>query len=283
MSNRDILKNGLKNLGISVDDKMLNDFNIYREILVDWNQKMNLTGIEDEKEVYIKHFLDSVSAVTNGYIKDGVSIIDVGTGAGFPGLPLRICLRNIELTLLDSLNKRINFLQEVSKQVGIDNIEFIHGRAEDFGKLEEYREKYDIATARAVAGLPILMEFCVPFVKVGGRCICMKSFEIEEELKAGNEFNLSTEEKAFFDALGDDPEVKELMKDEILVQIAKELVETVNSNMTIDWDIRKDARAKMRIEIKKLLIKYNYPPNKSEKAVQTVIRQAELKCKEMIG
>lgn len=107
--------------------------------------------------------------------------------------------------------------------------------------------------------------------------------EIEEELKAGNEFNLSSEEKAFFDALGNDPEVKELMKDEILVQIAKELVETVNSNMTIDWDIRKDARAKMRIEIKKLLIKYNYPPNKSEKAVQTVIRQAELKCKEMIG
>ena len=106
--------------------------------------------------------------------------------------------------------------------------------------------------------------------------------QLEEELKAGNEFNLSSEEKAFFDALGDDPEVKELMKDEILVQIAKELVETVNSNMTIDWDIRKDARAKMRIEIKKLLIKYNYPPNKSEKAVQTVIRQAELKCKKMV-
>ena len=106
--------------------------------------------------------------------------------------------------------------------------------------------------------------------------------EIEEELNAGNEYNLSAEEKAFFDALGDDPEVKELMKDEILVQIAKELVETVNNNMTIDWDIRKDARARMRIEIKKLLIKYNYPPNKSEKAVQTVIRQAELKCKGMI-
>ena len=106
--------------------------------------------------------------------------------------------------------------------------------------------------------------------------------EIEQELKAGNEYNLSTEEKAFFDALGDDPEVKELMKDEILVQIAKELVDTVNNNMTIDWDIRKDARAKMRIEIKKLLIKYNYPPNKSEKAVQTVIRQAELKCRTLI-
>ena len=103
--------------------------------------------------------------------------------------------------------------------------------------------------------------------------------EIEKELAAGNEYNLSVEEKAFFDALGDDPEVKELMKDETLVQIAKELVETVNKNMTIDWDIRKDARARMRIEIKKLLIKYDYPPNKSEKAVQTVIRQAELKCK----
>ena len=106
--------------------------------------------------------------------------------------------------------------------------------------------------------------------------------EIDKEMKSGNEYNLSTEEKAFFDALGDDPEVKELMKDETLVQIAKELVETVNKNMTIDWDIRKDARARMRIEIKKLLIKYDYPPNKSEKAVQTVIRQAELKCKEMV-
>lgn len=106
--------------------------------------------------------------------------------------------------------------------------------------------------------------------------------EIEAELKAGNEYDLSSEEKAFFDALGNDPEVKELMKDDILVQIAKELVETVNKNMTIDWDIRKDARARMRIEIKKLLIKYDYPPNKSEKAVQTVIRQAELKCKGMI-
>ena len=106
--------------------------------------------------------------------------------------------------------------------------------------------------------------------------------EIDKEMEAGNEYNLSTEEKAFFDALGDDPEVKELMKDESLVQIAKELVETVNKNMTIDWDIRKDARARMRIEIKKLLIKYDYPPNKSEKAVQTVIRQAELKCKEMV-
>ncbi len=188
MNNREILKKGLEDLGITASDKVLNDFKIYREILVDWNQKMNLTGIEDEKEVYIKHFLDSVSSVKNNYIKDGISIIDVGTGAGFPGLPLRICLENIELTLLDSLNKRINFLQEVSDSLELDNIEFIHGRAEDFGKLEEYREQYDVATARAVAGLPILMEFCVPFVKVGGHFICLKgpnaNLELEESKAA---------------------------------------------------------------------------------------------------
>lgn len=193
MNNREILKKGLEDLGITASDKVLNNFNIYREILVDWNQKMNLTGIEDEKEVYIKHFLDSVSSVKDNYIKDGVSIIDVGTGAGFPGLPLRICLENIKLTLLDSLNKRINFLQEVSNSLELDNIEFIHGRAEDFGKLEEYREQYDIATARAVAGLPILMEFCVPFIKVGGHFVCLK----------GPNANLELEEsKAAMEALG---------------------------------------------------------------------------------
>ncbi|RDY23434.1 16S rRNA (guanine(527)-N(7))-methyltransferase RsmG [Romboutsia maritimum] len=193
MNNKEILRNGLEELGLKSDDKVLESFRIYREILVEWNQKMNLTGIEDEKEVYIKHFLDSISAVKNGYITDGMSIIDVGTGAGFPGLPLKICLPNLKTTLLDSLNKRINFLQEVSNQLQLDDIEFIHGRAEDFGKDEIYREKYDIATARAVAGLPILMEFCVPFVKVGGHFICLK----------GPNANLELEEsKAAMDALG---------------------------------------------------------------------------------
>ena len=199
MSNREILRQGLEKLGIDVNDKILDNFNIYREILVDWNQKMNLTGIEDEKEVFIKHFLDSISCVENGYIKDEISIIDVGTGAGFPGLPLRICLDNIKLTLLDSLNKRINFLQEVSNNLELDNIKFIHGRAEDFGKLEEYREQYDVATARAVAGLPILMEFCVPFVKVGGYFVCLKgpnaNLELEESKAAMNVLGLEFIEK----------------------------------------------------------------------------------------
>lgn len=193
MNNTEMLRQGLKDFGIDPSDKMLNDFKVYREILVDWNQKMNLTGIEEEKEVYIKHFLDSVSAVVNGYIKDGMSIIDVGTGAGFPGLPLKICLENANVTLLDSLNKRINFLKEVSNTLGLTNMEFIHGRAEDFGKSEQYREQYDIATARAVAGLPILMEFCVPFVKVGGYFVCLK----------GPNANLELEEsKAAMDVLG---------------------------------------------------------------------------------
>ena len=179
MNNRELLSKGLKELGIDVNDNMLDNLKVYRDMLAEWNQHMNLTGIVDEKEVYIKHFLDSISAVKNGYIKDGISLIDVGTGAGFPGLPLRVCLENMNVTLLDSLNKRINFLQEVS-----NNINYIHGRAEDFGKLEEYREKYDVATARAVAGLPVLMEFCVPFVKVGGYFVCLKgpnaNLELEE-------------------------------------------------------------------------------------------------------
>ena len=188
MSNTDILRKGLEDLGIDVTDKMLKDLKIYRDILVEWNQKMNLTGIEDEREVYVKHFIDSVSAVNKGYVKDGLSIFDVGTGAGFPGLPLRICLPNTKDTLLDSYIKRINYLQEVSRSVEIDNIELILGRAEDFGKNPEYREQYDIATARAVAGLPVLMEFCVPFVKVGGYFVCLKGpnadLELEESKKA---------------------------------------------------------------------------------------------------
>lgn len=186
--NRELLKKGIEEFGLIADDKMLDRFRIYRELLAEWNRKMNLTGIDDEKGTYIKHFLDSVSAVTGGYIKDGMSIIDVGTGAGFPGVPLKVCLENTKVTLLDSLNKRINFLQEVCNQLELEDVEFIHGRAEDFGKNPDYREQYDIATARAVAGLPILMEFCVPFIKVGGYFVCLKGpnadLELEESKKA---------------------------------------------------------------------------------------------------
>ena len=203
MNNEEILRQGINGFGIEANDQMIDDLKTYREILVDWNQKMNLTGIEEEKEVFIKHFLDSISAVSNGYIKDGISLIDVGTGAGFPGLPLKICLRNIKLTLLDSLNKRINFLQEVSNTVNLEDIEFIHGRAEDFGKDSKYREQFDVATARAVAGLPILMEFCVPFVKVGGYFVCLKgpnaNLELEESQRAMEVLGLEFIEKIDID------------------------------------------------------------------------------------
>ncbi|MEG0180304.1 MAG: 16S rRNA (guanine(527)-N(7))-methyltransferase RsmG [Terrisporobacter sp.] len=193
MNNLEILRAGIEEFNLEVTDEKLQKLKKYREILVEWNKVMNLTGIDEEKDVYIKHFLDSISAVTNGYINDNISLIDVGTGAGFPGLPLKVCLDNMQLTLLDSLNKRINFLQEVSKELDLEGIEFIHGRAEDFGKSEEYREQFDVATARAVAGLPILMEFCVPFVKVGGYFICLK----------GPNANLELEEsQAAMDALG---------------------------------------------------------------------------------
>lgn len=157
-------------------------------------------------------------------------------------------------------------LKEYVEQVGKQNVVLMEKFSTKFQKIAaSYNER------TSVEDIQKILEEMIKLKK-----------EIEEELKAGNEYNLSVEEKAFFDALGDDLEVKELMKDDILVQIAKELVETVNKNMTIDWDIKKDARARMRIEIKKLLIKYDYPPNKSEKAVQTVIRQAELKCKGMM-
>lgn len=157
-------------------------------------------------------------------------------------------------------------LKEYVEQVGKENIVLMEKFSTKFQKIvATYNERTSVEDLE----------------KIIQEMINLKN-EIEQELKAGNEYNLSSEEKAFFDALGDDPEVKELMKDDVLVQIAKELVETVNKNMTIDWDIRKDARARMRIEIKKLLIKYNYPPNKSEKAVQTVIKQAELKCHTLI-
>ena len=144
---------------------------------------MNLTGITEQREVYIKHFLDSVAIFKDGYIMDGLSVIDVGTGAGFPGIPYKICNPTIKLTLLDSLNKRINFLKDVCTNIGYHDVEFVHGRAQDFGQNEDFREKFDIATARAVANLPVLLELCIPVVNVGGFFICLKWPNAENEVE----------------------------------------------------------------------------------------------------
>ncbi len=178
-----ILQEGSKKLGFNLQSKQISQFLKYMELLVEWNEKINLTAIVEEEDILIKHFLDSLSCVKIPEIKDGMRVIDVGTGAGFPGIPIHIYYPDIQLTLLDSLQKRIKFLQEVYHHIEIKNVQYEHGRAEDFGNNVKFREKYDIALARAVAELSTLCEYCLPFVKVGGYFICQKGPNVDEELK----------------------------------------------------------------------------------------------------
>lgn len=149
--------------------------------LLEWNEKINLTAITDENEIIIKHFIDSLTIYK--YVCGCENLIDIGTGAGFPGIPLKIVDEKVKITLLDSLNKRIIFLEEIIKQIKLKNINAIHLRAEEAGINKEYRQKYDIATSRAVANLSTLVEYMLPFIKVGGKCICMKGANIEQELE----------------------------------------------------------------------------------------------------
>ena len=179
------LKQKLNEFNIEISDNQLEKFDKYMKFLLEWNEKINLTAIVEPDEVKIKHFLDSLTVLK--YINDEDKVIDIGTGAGFPGIPLKIMKPDTKITLLDSLNKRINFLNIVIEELGLKNIEAIHGRAEEFARNKLYREKYDIAVSRAVANLSTLTEYMLPFVKVGGRCICMKGANVKEELdKAKN-------------------------------------------------------------------------------------------------
>lgn len=159
--------------GIELSREAYEKFDIYAQFLVEYNEKVNLTAITEPMEVLCKHFIDSACLLKYANIKSDSSIIDVGTGAGFPSVPLKILRPDIKLTLLDSLNKRIDFLKKLCDKLDI-NADFIHGRAEDFSKMPEYREKYDYSCARAVANLSTLSELCIPFVKVGGSFISMK-------------------------------------------------------------------------------------------------------------
>lgn len=180
-----LLQEGCHQLGLKIEDKQIQQLLKYKDLLLEWNQKMNLTAITDEKEVIIKHFLDSLSCLKIEALKESGDMIDVGTGAGFPGIPLKVMLPNVKLTLLDSLSKRINFLKEVSLQLQLEEVNFLHGRAEDYGQDKTYREVYDYAVARAVAPLNVLVEYCLPFIKVGGFFICQKGKALQEELLEG--------------------------------------------------------------------------------------------------
>ena len=178
-----VLEQGCEELGIALDEGQKQQFIAFYEYLVEKNKVMNLTGITEFDEFIDKHYIDSLSIVNAVDMHQVQSVIDVGTGAGFPGIPLKIAFPHLKITLLDSLNKRINFLNEVVEALGLENVETCHGRAEDFGHRKEYREQYDLCTSRAVANLSTLSEYCVPFVKIGGQFVSYKSGNVDNELK----------------------------------------------------------------------------------------------------
>jgi 16S rRNA (guanine527-N7)-methyltransferase len=177
-----ILEDGCQAFGVTLTDKQIEQFEKYYELLVEWNKVMNLTGITEFDEVMQKHFVDSAAAAKYVEMEKVNSLIDVGTGAGFPGIPLKIVYPHIQVTLLDSLNKRIKFLEEVVDNLGLTGIETVHGRAEDAAKKAEYREQFDLSVSRAVANLASLTEYCLPFVKVGGKFVSYKSVSVDEEI-----------------------------------------------------------------------------------------------------
>lgn len=171
-----LLKNNIK-----LTDKQIEQFEFFKNELISWNNKINLTRITEEKDIYTKHFFDSL--VPCKYINENDKIIDIGTGAGFPGIPIKIYFPNIKITLLDSVNKKILYLEDIIKKHNFNNINVIHGRAEDVANNKEYRECYDVAISRAVANMSTLVEYLLPFVKVNGKVICMKGPNIIDELE----------------------------------------------------------------------------------------------------
>lgn len=175
------LEQQAEQINVDLDKNQLEKFYSYMNLLIEWNEKINLTAIIAPEEIIQKHFIDSLTI--SKYIDDRDKIIDIGTGAGFPGIPIKIAKENTNIVLLDALNKRLNFLNEVIKENELKNIETIHFRAEEVGKNKSYREKFDIATSRAVASLNILVEYMLPLVKINGRCICMKAGNLSEEIE----------------------------------------------------------------------------------------------------
>lgn len=176
-----ILKKKGKLINVDMEGIQVERFYKYMNMLVEWNEKINLTAITEPNDIIDKHFIDSLTI--EKYIKENSKVIDIGTGAGFPGIPLSIIRDDLNITLMDSLNKRINFLDEVVKENVLNNVDTVHSRAEELARNSGFRAKYDVVTSRAVASLNILLEYMIPFAKVGGYCICMKGSNIDEELE----------------------------------------------------------------------------------------------------
>lgn len=176
-----ILINTAKQINVDISKEQAEKYFTYMQLLLEWNEKINLTAITAPNEVILKHFIDSITI--EKYIKQNSTVIDVGTGAGFPGIPLSIIRDDLKITLMDSLNKRIKFLDDVIEKNNLTNVDNVHSRAEELGRNRDYRETFDVATSRAVASFNVLLEYMLPFVKVGGYCICMKGSSVEEEIE----------------------------------------------------------------------------------------------------
>lgn len=182
----DLLKDACEKENLAFNEETYNKFIVYKELIKEWNQKINLTAITDDEEIIKKHFIDSIKIFEFPYVKEAKTIIDIGTGGGFPGIPMKIVNSDSKMVLLDSLNKRINFLNLVINEINLSNIETIHGRAEDFARNDIYREKFDLAVSRAVANTTVLLELCLPYVKAGGYFVALKGPAIEDEIKEAN-------------------------------------------------------------------------------------------------
>ena len=182
----------LADLGFSLTDRQKEQYERYFELLIEWNEKINLTAITDKDEVYLKHFYDSIAPILQGLIENQpIRLLDIGAGAGFPSLPMKILFPELDVTIIDSLNKRINFLHLLAEELGLSGVHFYHGRAEDFAQDKAFRAQFDLVTARAVARMQVLSELTIPYLKVGGRLLALKASNAPEELEeAKNALNL---------------------------------------------------------------------------------------------